>query len=174
MSSAMWEAQPRMVSSPRHHGQEPQAEQPRCAPLGSAARKLAPGQASVIPSLPGTQALAPIWPPPASGLSVAVLANPAMLAYLGRTLWLASWAAGHLSPAHRLLQAAFNQCPLISSRGPPSAACWATRRPEAVGPVWPARHPLTCSQPPDTRPPVFTDREAGSQSRISTSPCVTG
>lgn len=144
--------EPRLVSSLRHHGQEPQAEQPKCAPRESAARKQAPEKASVLPSPLGTQVLAPTWPPPASGLSAAVLANPATRAYLGRTLWLASWAAGHLSPAHRLLQAAFNQCPLISSCGPPLAACWATSRPEAAGPVWPARHPLTRSQPPDTHP----------------------
>lgn len=33
--------------------------------------------------------------------------------------------------------------PLISSCGPPPAACWATRKPEAAGPVWPAHLELT-------------------------------
>lgn len=40
--------------------------------------------------------------------------------------------------------------PLISGRGPPPAACWATSRPKAAGPVRPARRPLAHSQAAET------------------------
>lgn len=76
--------------------------------------------------------------------------------------WLASWAAGHLSP-HRLLQEAFNQWPLISSCGPPPAACWATRGlrlQDLCGQLSTPLHSLTAT---GTHAPVFTDWKAGSQ-----------
>lgn len=45
--------------------------------------------------------------------------------------------------------------PLISGRGPPPAACWATRRPKAAGPVQPAHRPLAHSQAARHTPCVY-------------------
>lgn len=92
-----------------------------------------PGLASSL-----AQVLVPTRPPPASGPPAAVLANPTELAYLGRAQagFLGCWAPVCTGRSRR---------PLICGCGPPPAACWATRRPEAAGPARPAHRPLARS-----------------------------
>lgn len=92
-----------------------------------------PGLASSL-----AQVLVPTRPPPASGPPAAVLANPTELAYLGRAQagFLGCWAPVCTGRSRR---------PLICGCGPPPAACWATRRPEAAGPAQPAHRPLARS-----------------------------
>lgn len=85
-----------------------------------------PGHARWEPAPAGTPTSSLGQPGPVSRARTAVAAQPlsasGLPAYLRQVLagWLAPWAAGHLSP-HRQLQG-----PLISSPGPPPAACWAT------------------------------------------------
>ena len=147
------EVQPKTVWSLTHSGREPQAQHPRYAPLGSAARTRTSGHLRK-PSRGSPASLA--WPVP---WHAGAGPNPAPRLSPGRRqlpCWLTG--RGRCSASGLLgtcLHAGCSERPLICGHGSPPAACWATRRPEAAGPVQPARGPLARPQPLGHTPRVY-------------------